>query len=346
MSEWRCATICLLTGKLDEVVMVEENNNGLISALLLDGEGSAENINWDGVHKYWDEDAFLWVHLDYTSEQSQEWLFESSGLDRTACNALIAKETRPRCAIFGDGLLICLRGVNLNPGSEPEDMIALRFWIEHHRLVTLRQRRIMAVSDVQAELKKNKGPTNAVKILLSIIENLVMRAGKVISDLDENIDLLEEEILTNSANDLRVRIASTRKRAIGIRRFLAPQKDAMINLTKAKVSWIGDDDRMHLREFTDSVTRFVEDLDSIRERAAVLQEELSSRLAEQTNNIMYALSIITGIFLPLGLLTGLMGINVGGMPGIENPWAFWIVCGILGVITIVEIIFLYRKKWL
>jgi zinc transporter len=90
----------------------------------------------------------------------------------------------------------------------------------------------------------------------------------------------------------------------------------------------------------------VEDLDSARDRAAVAQDELTGRLAEQTNKTMYVLSIVAGIFLPLGLLTGLLGINVGGMPGVDNPWAFTVVCVILVVTAIFEVILFRRKGWI
>jgi zinc transporter len=58
----------------------------------------------------------------------------------------------------------------------------------------------------------------------------------------------------------------------------------------------------------------------------VTQEELAARLSEQMNRNTYMLSVVAGVFLPLGLLTGLLGINVGGIPGTENPNAFVIVC--------------------
>jgi len=85
---------------------------------------------------------------------------------------------------------------------------------------------------------------------------------------------------------------------------------------------------------SDRLLRFVEDLDAVRDRAAVTQEELSARLAESMNRTMYVLSIVTAIFLPLGLLTGLLGVNVGGMPGEESEQAFAYVCVLMGVMAL------------
>ena len=108
----------------------------------------------------------------------------------------------------------------------------------------------------------------------------------------------------------------------------------------------GRPDRAHLREIGDRTLRFVEDLDSARDWAAVAQDELNCRLSEQMNKTMYVLSMVAGIFLPLGLLTGLLGINVGGIPGVNSHWAFIVVCVILVVTATLQMLFFRRKGWL
>ncbi|MBA3036344.1 MAG: zinc transporter ZntB, partial [Desulfobacterium sp.] len=123
-------------------------------------------------------------------------------------------------------------------------------------------------------------------------------------------------------------------------------RDVMAHLHNEKVDWLNDTERMRLREIADRTTRYVEDLDAIRDRATVTQEELNGRLAEQMNKTMYVLSIVAGIFLPLGLLTGLLGINVGGIPGTENHWAFAIFCGLLLIVAVMQIWLFKRKKWM
>ena len=91
--------------------------------------------------------------------------------------------------------------------------------------------------------------------------------------------------------------------------------------------------------------RYVEDLDTIRERAQIVKDELSNMLSDRLNKNLYILSVIAAIFLPLGFLTGLLGINIGGVPGSDNPNAFWIFnAGLLVLISLQ--IWLFRKlKW-
>jgi zinc transporter len=322
------------------------SEEGLVFAYELDGKGGGRPLDWAGVDRLWDDDGLVWVHLDYTEERAREWLHNNGGLEPTTVSALLSAETRPRSLAIGDGLLVIFRGVNLSPGADPEDMVSMRVWLEHHRVITLRQYRLKAAEDVRGKLDAGTGPIDAGGVLVALAESLVARVGVVVAGLEEDTDELEEEVLTHETHELRSRLAGLRRAAIAIRRYLAPQREAMNRLLTEKVSWLGDQHRARLRETTDRLARYVEDLDSMRDRAAVTHEELHARLGEQMNRAMYVLSVVAGIFLPLGLLTGLLGINVGGIPGVESAWAFWFVCGALLVVAVLEVILLRRQKWL
>jgi zinc transporter len=243
-------------------------------------------------------------------------------------------------------MLLILRGVNLNPGAEPEDMISLRLWIDANRVVTLRHRRVMAIEDLNQAVQAGSGPVGPGEFLEDLSDRLVIRMGTIISDVDDSVDALEDEVLTAQSYELRQKIAEIRRAVISMRRYLAPQRDVITRLYSKKVDWLNEMERLHIREISDRTTRYVEDLDSIRDRATVTQEELNSRLAEQMNKTMYILSIVAGIFLPLGLLTGLLGINVGGIPGTESKWAFTLFYILLLGVAGVQVWLFKRKKWM
>jgi len=321
-------------------------DTGLHSAHVLDGRGGSRLLDWEGVRSWKPEDGPLWLHLDAASEATRRWLVDESGLDDVACESLLADDPRPRSVVRGDALLAVLRGVNVNPGADPEDMVALRLWIEDHRIVTSRRRRLMAVQDVGDALAAGSGPTRTGELLVELCDRLASRMAVVLSDLDDEVDRLEDEVLTAERYELRARLGEIRREAIGLRRYLAPQRDALSRLYTERVSWLTEMDRAYLREVSDRVLRYVEDIDSARERAAVAQDTLNGRLSEQMNRNLYVMSTVAAIFLPLGLLTGLLGINVGGMPGVDSPGAFAVVCVLLGALTAAEIWLFRRKKWL
>jgi len=244
-----------------------------------------------------------------------------------------------------DGLLVVLRGVNLNPGADPEDMVSIRLWLTPGRIVSTRRRRLLSVDDLREAIRQGRGPKDAGGFLVAIADRMMARAGGVVEALDDAVDRLEEEVLTTEAFHLRSRLADVRREAIGLRRYLSPQRDAMARLQVEPTPLLDDLDRLRLRELADRVTRHVEDLDAARERAAVTQEELASRLAEQLNQRMYVLAIVAALFLPLGFVTGLLGINVAGIPGAENPHAFTEVGVMLGILGAGVLAILKWRRW-
>jgi zinc transporter len=320
--------------------------NGLLHAYVLDKTGTGRELTAAEVSAWKLEDGFLWVHLDYTVDGVREWLEEKAGLSELDVEAIVTDETRPRAVATHDALLLILRGVNLNPGQDPEDMVSLRMYIESGRAITLRRRRLLAMDDLRQRIAAGDGPTDAGDFLISVCDRLTNRIAGVLEDIDDGVDALEDEVLTAESHELRSRIGGLRRQAIGLRRYLAPQRDVMARLQMEKTSWITDLQRIHLRELADRVTRYVEDLDSARDRAAVTNDELNTRLSDQMNRTMFLLSIVAAIFLPLGLITGLLGINVGGLPGVDSPFAFTIVCVLMVLLAVGEYWLFRRKKWL
>lgn len=322
------------------------NNNGLIYSLVIDGNGGARPISLEEVDSWKPEDGPIWLHFDYTNPQSVEWITEKSGLDELAASSLLTEESRPRTSLIDSGVLLALRGVNLSAGSDPENMVAIRLWVDGNRIISTRKRQLMSEVDVVKLFEENIGPKTTGEFVVDLTYHLISRMEGTIEDIEDTVDQLEEEVLVSESHSLRTKLSEVRRVAIMLRRYLSPQKEAMMKLQMGKIPWLSDNDRLYLRETTDRLMRYTEDLDSVRDRAAVTQEELANRLAEQMNTRMYVLSLVAALFLPLGFLTGLLGINVGGIPGAEYRYAFLIFILILVIVVILQILIFKRKRWL
>lgn len=319
---------------------------GLIHALLLDGRGGAEKLDWTEVANWSPEQGCLWLHLNFEQPNVAQWLRGNSNLTELAAEALLSQETRPRAQGLGNELLLALRGVNLNPGSDPEDMVSIRLWTDGQRIITTCRRHLLSTSDVLERIETGNGPVDVADLIVDLIDRIVRRMCDTVDSLEDEVMALEEQVLSDAPNTLRYDLAQLRKQTIALRRYLAPQREALNRLVMEKLSWISDVHRMQLREISDRLIRHIEDIDAVRERASLAQEELLSRISEQMNKRMYVLSIVAAIFLPLGFFTGLMGINVGGMPGVEDADAFWVVVAMcVGVMLALGIVFRW-KKWM
>lgn len=320
---------------------------GLICAYELKSDGTSGAIGWPEVerHSSTETEELVWIHLDYKHPNSLRWLREESGLQPETLAAFAAEDTRPRSAVTADGLLVILRGVNLNPGAEPDDMVSVRMLLCPGRIITLRHRPLKAISDLIQAIESGQGPVSAASFMTRMAYYIVQRMSDVMANLDDLVDELEDSVLTLESRELRPKLADLRRQIIRLRRYLAPQRDMLTQLQYERIELIEEIDRIHLRELADRTTRYVEDLDAARDRAAVTQEELSSLLAERMDKTMYVLSLVAAVFLPLGLITGLLGINVGGMPGAEDAAAFWWVCVLLVVLGLGQVWYFKRKRW-
>ena len=256
------------------------------------------------------------------------------------------EETRPRATSVGEGLLIALRGVNLTPGADPGDMVAIRLWINRQRIISTQRRRMLSVADVVERLMAGRGPENAAECLVDLVDRLVGRMSDTVDQFEDRVAELEDQVLGEGGAVMRSELAKLRRQAITLRRYLAPQREALGRLGGELAGWLDQNGQLRLREVSDRLIRHIEDLDAVRERAAVVQEEVLGRMSEQMNSRMYVLSVVAAIFLPLGFLTGLLGINVGGIPGAEYPLAFEIFIAMLVLVVILQVLVFRWRNWL
>lgn len=321
-------------------------DKGMIHALVLDGQGGAKFLNAAQIKQWSPEQGQLWLHLDYSVYDTKEWLFHESDLDLSVAETLMSSESRPRFSMMEEGVLFAWRGVNKNADEDDvDDLVALRLWKDENRLITTRHRKFNAVNTIVSALNMGKGAKDLGELLVTLADTMVWEISEMIDDLEETMGEMEERVLDEGNISLRGAISSLRRQVISIRRYIAPQKEALIRFSSEKLDWIDSEDRMELREVVDRITRGLEDLEALRERAAVAQEELQNKISEELNNRMYVLSVITAIFLPLGFLTGLFGINLGGMPGAESSDAFRIFVIIMVTLVVAQLVIFKWKKW-
>lgn len=320
--------------------------DGLVCAYLLDGAGGGRPLDWDGVRDARGRGALLWVHLNRQAAQARRWVMEEGGFDALVRLALLAEETRPRCDRFADGVAVNLRGINVNPGADPADMVAVRLWVDSQIIVSVRGRRLMGIDNIRADIAAGNGPKNPGDLIVQLAANLVDGMAAVLAGLDDQLDDLEAAGLSAQDHGPQARLSAIRREAIGLRRYIAPQREAISGLTAEDVPWLDTLDRMRLREIGDRISRYVEDLDSARERAAVVQDDLANRLARAMDRTMYTLAIVAAVFLPLQFLTELFGVSPDGALGTDTPWAFATLCGLLLIIAAVEVWLFRRLKWI
>ncbi len=252
-------------------------------------------------------------------------------------------ETRPSATAICGGLLVSLRGINFSQTGSPEDMVSVRAFVWPNGAISARHRKVFSVQDIASDIESGNGPSSAYDWLTTLISLLTDNMSGTLNRLDEEVSELEELSTDVNNSELRVQISSLRRKIISIKRYLAPQREALNYLLNNRLSPLSEEQKLSVRVSYEHTARYLEELDALKERAVVVQEELSNLAAEVMNNRMYVLSIVAAIFLPLGFFTGLLGVNVGGIPGVEHPFAFAIVCIVMVLVVAVQV-WLFRKN--
>ncbi|MBL8838451.1 MAG: zinc transporter ZntB [Alphaproteobacteria bacterium] len=321
---------------------------GLRFACVLDGSGGCIDLDWDGVRRWKAEDGTLWVHLERDDADAQNWLRNDSGVDPVIADALLAAESRPRVEEQDDALLVFLRGVNRNAKEDPYDLVPIHMWISANRLISLRDKAVylLALRDIREALAIGRGPRTVGELFVLIGEKVVKYVEPILDELDEEADRLDEEAIDGIDDDWRAPLAGLRRRAIELRRYLSPQREALFRLQVEEAIWLNRRDRVHLREITDRVMRYVEGLDVIRDRATILHEDMTAQIAERISRTSNRLTAIAAIFLPPSLVAGIFGMNLSGIPAHEHELAFGIVSAVIITLMAVEAWILRRMRWI
>jgi len=284
-----------------------------------------------------------WVHLDALQNGVEADLLDL-GVAAPVVERLLAGETRPRLIQMDDGLLLILRGINLNLDQDPVDMISLRIWVQGKLIITVRRQPLASIQEVRQQVESGVGPKTAQGVLIHILAALADRVSRYLDGLTERVDALEDSLET-SVDLNAVEISDLRRQIASLRRFIAPQRDALFELSRGNARLLDGVEAGQVRDQADHFARYVEDLDLIRERASFVQEGLNHRLQEAQNKRGYALSLIAGLFLPATFITGVFGMNVGGLPGVDSPAGFYWVIGSMFGLSLSILFWLQMRRW-
>ena len=290
------------------------------------------------------DNGFVWVHLATNNEHAQDWLTNVAKLDDYLVEALTARETRPRCDQFGDGALINMRGGSEDRMVQADPLASVRIWAVKGRVISVSRRTLTAVKMVEACIEKSR-VLDPGDLIAEFASAITTDLDPDVADLGDQLDECETQLDAERVFELRHNVTVVRAQSIGYRRFLTPQRAALEKLATLPVDWLQDDDRLHLSAAADRAARMAEELESIRERAALMHEALTDLRAEQLDQRGLIISIAAMIFLPLTFLTGLYGMNVKGLWLADQPWAFEAIVAICLITAAGVTTYFVRQHW-
>ncbi|HKT16232.1 MAG TPA: zinc transporter ZntB [Allosphingosinicella sp.] len=296
------------------------------------GDGPVRRLSADEAHAY-SGPGFVWLHVSSLEDVDVAALIGEGEVPDVAASALTATETRPRCDRIGEGALINLRGQGKAPEESGDELVSVRMWVRRGKVNSVSRHPLVASDAVVARMEAGE-IADPGDLVAAFAREISIELDPQVAALGDELDDCESELEDRHIYRMRSTIAGIRAQAITYRRFVAPDRDALTTLASLDFDWLAEDDRLHIREAADRFARMAEELEAVRERAALLHEQLTDMRAEQVDQRALYISIVAFIFLPLTFITGLLGMNVEGIPYAHSPWSFWgvvIFCALVGL---------------
>lgn len=289
--------------------------------------------------------GFTWIHLHGEGEAVAAWLRDHAHLPDYVIDPLTAVETRPRCDAIGKGAFVNLRGLSDDVLTSADPLASVRLYASAGRVHSVTRRKLTAFHTVVDRVEGGE-VADPGDLIVAFASAITEELDPLIADLGDTLDECEEALDPARIFEQRRAVTHTRVRAIGYRRFLVPQRSALEKLGQLPGDWLQQDDRLHLAAAADRAARMAEEVDSIRERAALIHETLTDLRAEQLDQRSLQIAIVAMVFLPLTFVTGLLGMNVKGIPFADEPWAFAGVVGLCIAMSAGIVAWFVRRHWI
>jgi zinc transporter len=316
-----------------------------MSVVIFDGKGDARRLT-DAEELAPHETpakGFVLVTGNARSPEFRAWLDGEIG--KADAEMLQGATPRARCIVLDDKALVLLALAGETDADEHGRQF-MALWIEARRVIVVSEIKVLDLLNIEKWQRSHHAPLSAADLVARLGLRFADRIEPMIERMGDHLDRIEEGILTLSVTDSRKKLGSVRHNIIGVRRLIWPQRDVLDTLEIEDLSFLTPRDRTRLREGSSRLERLGVELQALSERAVLVHEQILDTRAEQMNKIMLLLTAVTVILLPLTVITGMLGMNVAGIPYADSPYAFWVVC--VALVAIGALIYgLMRKlKWL
>ena len=321
--------------------------NGMVgvgAVLVFDGKGGVVRHEPTASEPKVPVRGFKLVCGNSKSPEFKVWLKQELG--EFNADLLTVPSTRSRCTVIEDRAMVVLRVAR--PGAEPQDVgrQLLTLWIEKGRVIIASELNILDFLGINKWVASHHAPVSPADLVSRLGLRAADRLEPLVEMLGDRLDDIEEALIVQNNVKARGRLAELRRNLISFRRLVWPQRDVLNTLEIEELSHFTARDRLRLREASARSARLGDELQALSERAVLVHEQIIDARAEQMNRTMLILAAVTVVFMPLTLLTGVLGMNVEGIPFADSPQAFGAVCVTLLILALAIVWWMRGQRWL
>jgi len=288
--------------------------------------------------------AYAWLHFNLSHAQAERWLLRHARLSDTFYETLHEGLPSTRIERADDSLIAVINDVHFEFSFEPSDISTLWISVGPRLVVTARTKPLRLVDALRTAVKAGDAPRSSTELLEHLLRAQADVLVKIVRGVTSRIDRIEDELLAGRLDHKRARLGVLRRLLVRLQRLLAPEPAALFRLLQGPPAWMAEPDAQELRGGAEEFSVVLRDMQALQERIKLLQEEIAANVNEDNNRSLFVLTVVTVLALPINILAGLFGMNVGGIPLAEDRHGFWIVVAIVASFTAVAAWAAFRKK--
>lgn len=278
--------------------------------------------------------CFLWLHINLNHARAERWVQDHFSVDDDFFDEIHSASPRTRLAQQNDALLAVLNDVTFSKEERNTQNATLWIWCRPQVMVSARYRPVGMIERMHQQIERLcfSAPD---AMLLWLLGEQEAQLEQVVRRSSQAVDAIEERLLSAAIKANRSELGHLRRMLLRVQRLLAPEPAALFRLLNRPPNWLNREPLSELRIFTEEFSVALNDLASLMERIRLLQEEIAARLMEQSNRTLFLLTSITVLALPINIVAGFFGMNVGGIPLANNPHGFLLLVLVVLVFTLV-----------
>lgn len=295
-----------------------QSQTGVIWAYRFDTEGRPSLIARDTLPDLAPDEGFVWLHLDLVHTRAQSWIGEQE-LPDAARETLLSQETHQRLDHSAQLAWGVSHDLIRSIADKSDSVGALRWIIGDSFLLTGRREALHSIRMTAEALNRGEPAESPSALFEQIIEYIIDDITDSVVRLVDETDSVEDQILLDRLHDGPQRVGAIRRTAVRLHRQLSGLHVLFRRFAETQSGRSAPDAvKATAARLLQRVDTLHHDVQSVQDRARLLQDEIAARSANRTNRQLYVLSILTALFLPATFITGLFGINVKGLPWVES----------------------------
>jgi zinc transporter len=305
---------------------------------------SVEAAEWLQGMQAHDPSEFIWLHFNLSNTASEKWMHEYAQVADEFNEVLHDGSRSTRIEVADKTLIAVVNDVLHSFTFESADIATLWLNVTKNVVISARRTPLKSIERLRQAVEHGDQIQSSVELLVHLLRDQADVLVKIVRDAVARVDKVEDTLLSGRLNKQRTDLGALRRILVRLQRLLAPEPAALFRLLQKPPGWVAELAVQELRQSTEEFTVVLNDMSSLQERIKLLQEEIAAQVNEENNRSLYVLTIVTVLALPINIITGLLGMNVGGIPFAEHNYGFWIVAGIVPTCTAIVGWLVIRKQ--